>query len=129
VDSTVFAGSGVASLRERFGEYLRGVMSYTSTGKVKIHDVREDISQARSLLVQENWTKELLIEVSSRGVQEENFDLGSLLCTTRYFKNATVLNFLINDERGVVVSFEPENITIDRQLLSWCRKQLTVPNP
>jgi hypothetical protein len=120
--------SGSVALRKRFGEDLRGVMSYTSSGKVEIHDVRDDLGQERGVLVRENWTKELLIEVFSKEVQEENFDLGSLMCTTRYFEDATVLNFIHSAERGVVVSFDPD-VDIDRQLLSWCREQLAVSCP
>lgn len=117
----------VALVDERFGDDLRGVMTYRRTGEVELQHVREDIDRWHTDEDQDEQIQELLMDTLSAHVQEESFSLGALNCTVRFFDNALILNVIFEQELGVVVSLEPEAGSIDHEFVEQLRTTAVSP--
>lgn len=108
-------------LDQRFGEDLRGVLTYRRTGEVEIQHVRDDVDRWHARDDRDEQIEELLMDTLSAHLQEESFSLGALNCTVRFFDSATILNCIFEQELGVVVSLDPGAGSIDHELVESLR--------
>ncbi|QDX40960.1 hypothetical protein [Salarchaeum sp. JOR-1] len=96
----------LAYLRESLGANFHGVAHYD----------RETVTTQLSPDVSGSLGEETLADIADdlrlmdvgRTAQESLYSLGSLYCTIRAFDDALLRHFIQGDERGTLVSLEPE---------------------
>ena len=91
-------------LEAEHGDVLRGVLFYTQDGHT-LTSIRTDLA--------ERYTEDHLRELARWGREEANGiaglpRLGSILTSVRIFERATVVNFVIGNGNGLLVSFDPD---------------------
>ena len=93
-----------AFLEAEHGDVLRGVLFYDPHGYT-LTTVRPDLA--------ERYTDDHLEELARWGREEAmgtavNPTLGSVLTSVRIFERATVVNFVLGEAEGVLISFDPD---------------------
>lgn len=92
-------------LRERTGEYLRGVGLYDADG-YEILYVRPNLRRETLELEVERMVSHLRRE--SRVREQQAFPFGELDGTVRLFEDAVVLHFPLPQEHGAIVTLDTE---------------------
>ncbi|USZ69850.1 hypothetical protein NGM10_15710 (plasmid) [Halorussus salilacus] len=103
-------------LRERTGECLRGVGRYDADGYEVLY-VRPGLE--RETLDSEVERMVTHLRSESRPREVRSFPYGDLDGTVRSFEEAVVMHFPLTQERGVVVTLEPD---VARQLTTFMRE-------
>jgi len=92
-------------LEKRAGEYHRGTVRYDRDDFTVLH-LREDVRETRLLSQIGRMLKRIRPESSSN--EKRSFPFGGLNATVRLFDEAIIIHFPTGNDRGVVVSMEPE---------------------
>lgn len=103
-------------LRERTGESLRGAGRYDADGYEVLY-VRQDLARATLDAEVERMVAHLRNE--SRAREQRAFPYGELDGTVRSFEEAVVMHFPLPQERGVVVTLDPD---VAQQLNAFMRE-------
>lgn len=97
-------------LKKTAGETLRGVVSYDGD-EYDVRFIRDDLRERRVKSEVDKMIDRLRQESRSR--ERRSFPFGDINATVRSFEEAMVLHFPKTQERGIVVTLDPE---IARQL-------------
>jgi len=111
----------VRFLNNEAGDYLRGVAAYQSTD-YEILYLRGDVRSERFEAEVDKMIERLRQE--SRTREQQSFPFDDLNGTVRSFSDGMVMHFPRTQERGMVVTLEPE---VARQLntfMARCRRRI-----
>ncbi|AEN07770.1 hypothetical protein Halar_0533 (plasmid) [halophilic archaeon DL31] len=92
-------------LERKAGEYHRGTVRYDGNETDILH-LREDVREERLTSQIDRMLSRLRPESSPK--EERSFPFGDLNATVRLFQEAIILHFPRGNNRGIVVSLEPE---------------------
>ena len=104
-------------LRDRVGEHLRGVVRYHRE-TLDILYLRDDVREVR---LESQFDR---LEPESRSAEERAFPLGDLYVTVRRFEEAIIMHFPTGNNRGIVVSLEPETARDLNTFTTECLKHI-----
>lgn len=108
-------------LDQRAGEYHRGTVRY-SPNDIEIVYLRDDVEATRL----NTEIREMLGRLRPESSQEEveAFPFEKLQATLRRFDDAIILHFPVGDERGVVVSLEPQTARDLNTFIGECEERI-----
>lgn len=104
-------------LEDRAGEYHQGTIRYTRDDFDILHlreDVRETYLTSRIARILRRVRPESSID------ETRSFQFGELTATVRLFEEVIIIHFPRGNERGVVVSLEPETASNLSTFVSEC---------
>lgn len=84
--------------------------------------LRDDIRETRLTSQIDRMLGRLRPEASSR--EERSFPFGELNATVRLFDEAILLHFPVGNDRGIVVSLEPETACDLNTFIGECEKRI-----
>lgn len=108
-------------LERRASEYHRGTVRYDGNGTDVLY-LREDIQETRLSSQIDRMLRRLRPETSSK--EERAFPFGDLHATVRIFDEAILLHFPTGQDRGIVVSLEPETARDLNTFIGECEKRI-----
>ena len=110
-----------AYLEERAGEYHRGTIVYDGS-EIDVQYLRSDI--AKNLMLSKIDRMHSRLRPESMSKEEHSFPFGHLRATVRSFEAAIILHFPIGENRGVVVSLEPETAQNLNTFIGECTQRI-----
>lgn len=108
-------------LERRAGEQHRGTIRYDGDGMDVLY-LRDDIQEERLKSELDRMLGRLRPESSPK--EEQVFPFGGLRTTVRIFERAIILHFPVGNDRGVVVSLEPETARDLSSFVGECEKRI-----
>lgn len=108
-------------LEQRAGEHHRGTVRYDGDDTDVLY-LRDDIRETRLTSQIDRMLGRLRPEASSK--EERSFPFGELNATVRLFDEAILLHFPVGNDRGIVVSLEPETARDLNTFIGECEKRI-----
>lgn len=115
-------GPLIEYLEQRAREYHRGTVRYDGDDTTVLY-LRDDLKQARLTSEIDRMLSRLRPEAHPR--EERSFPFGELRATVRLFDEAILLHFPIGNDRGIVVSLEPETARDLNTFIGECEKRIS----
>ena len=111
----------VEFLEKTAGEYHRGTVKYEGSESDVLY-LRDDIRKQRMLSQIDRMLTRLRPEATSN--EERAFPFGDLHATVRTFDEAIIMHFPTGDDRGVLVSLEPETARDLNTFIGECMSRI-----
>lgn len=108
-------------LEQRAGDYHRGTVRYEGNDTDVLY-LREDVKETRLISQIDRMLGRLRPEASPK--EERSFPFGELNATVRLFDEAILLHFPVGNDRGIVVSLEPETARDLHTFVGECEKRI-----
>lgn len=115
------AASLLEYLEERAGEYHRGTVRYDGEDTSVLY-LREDLKERRLMSEIDRMLGRLRPEATPK--EERSFPFGELRATVRLFEGAILLHFPTGNDRGIVVSLEPETARDLKTFIGECERRI-----
>lgn len=114
-------GALIEYLETRAGEYHRGTLRYDGDDTTIVY-LRDDIKKSRLTSEIDRMLSRLRPESAPK--EERSFPFGELRATVRLFEEAILLHFPTGNDRGIVVSLEPETARDLNTFIGECEKRI-----
>lgn len=108
-------------LEKKAGEYHRGTVRYDEADTDVLH-LREDVRETRLMSQIDRMLKRIRPESSPSEVR--SFPFGELNATVRLFEEAIIIHFPRGNDRGIIVSLEPETARNLNTFVGECEKRI-----
>lgn len=108
-------------LEERAGEYHRGTVRYEGDDTNVLY-LRDDLQEKRLTSEIDRMLSRLRPESAPK--EERSFPFGELRATVRLFEQAILLHFPTGNDRGIVVSLEPETARDLNTFIGECERRI-----
>lgn len=108
-------------LERRAGEYHRGTVRYDGNDTDVLH-LRDDLRETRLTSEIDRMLDRLRPEATAEEVR--SFPFGDLNTTVRLFDEALILHFPVGQDRGIVVSLEPETARDLNTFIGECQQRI-----
>ncbi|WP_336022822.1 hypothetical protein [Halobellus salinisoli] len=112
-------GALIDYLERKAGEYHRGTVRYDGNDTDVLH-LRDDVKETRLTSQIDRMLKRIRPESSPQ--EERSFPFGELNATVRLFQEAIIIHFPRGNDRGILVSLEPETARDLSTFIGECEK-------
>jgi len=114
-------GALIDYLERKAGEYHRGTVRYDGNDTDVLH-LREDVKETRLTSQIDRMLRRIRPESSPN--EERAFPFGDLNATVRLFQEAIIIHFPQGNDRGIIVSLEPETARDLNTFIGECEKRI-----
>lgn len=100
-------------------EELRSILYYSADDREVLY-VRDDVNEQYSAAEEKEIFDHLWMTAFGSIAEENVYVLGEPKCLVTYFETAVMLNFVIEDDEGVAVSFDADAFPDQQSFVNDC---------